>query len=67
MSTACFLPYVGIGSCLLHLPYIREFAKRDGPITILTFSKSLVGAIEFDQDIKKVIEVIKSGDKKNEW
>jgi len=59
MSTACFLPYVGIGSCLLHLPYIREFAKRDGPITILTFSKSLVNAIEFDQDIKKVIVIEK--------
>ena len=59
MSTACFLPYVGLGSCLLHMPYIREFAKKNGPITVLTFSKSLIDTLKSDQDIEKVIVVEK--------
>ncbi len=59
MNTACFLPYVGLGSCLLHMPYIREFSKKNGPITILTFSKSLRDTLKFDQDIKEVIVVEK--------
>ena len=46
MSIGCFLPYIGLGSCLLHMPYIHEFAKKEGPITILTFSKSLVDALK---------------------
>ena len=59
MSTACFLPYVGLGSCLLHMPYIREFAKKNGPITVITFSKSLIDTLQSDEDIKKVIVVEK--------
>ena len=59
MNTACFLPYVGLGTCLLHMSYIREFAKKNGPVTILTFSKSLADALKFDQDIKEVIVVEK--------
>ncbi len=59
MNTACFLPYVGLGSCLLHMPYIREFAKKNGPIIVLTFSKSLMDTLKSDQDIKKVIIVEK--------
>ncbi len=59
MSTACFLPYIGLGSCLLHMSYIHEFAKREGPITILTFSKSLADALKFDPNVKKIIVVDK--------
>ena len=59
MNTACFLPYVGLGTCLLHMSYIREFAKKSGPIKILTFSKSLADALKFDQDVKEVIVVEK--------
>ena len=29
MSAGCFLPYVGLGSCLLHMPYIHQFAKKE--------------------------------------
>jgi len=59
MSTACFLPYVGLGTCLLHMSYVREFAKKNGPVKILTFSKSLTDALKFDQDVKEVIVVEK--------
>ena len=59
MNTACFLPYVGLGTCLLHMSYIREFAKKNGPVTILTFSKSLADALKFDQDVEEVIVVEK--------
>ena len=59
MSTACFLPYVGLGTCLLHMSYVREFAKKNGPVKILTFSKSLADALKFDQDVKEVIVVEK--------
>ena len=59
MSTACFLPYIGLGSCLLHMSYIREFAKKHGPLTILTFSRSLENALKFDNDIKNIIIVEK--------
>ena len=59
MTVGCFLPYVGLGSCLLHLPYIHEFAKKEGPITILTFSKSLVDALKFDPNVKEIIVVEK--------
>ena len=57
MSTACFLPYIGLGSCLLHMSYVHEFAKKEGPITILTFSNSLVDALKDDKNIKEVIVV----------
>ena len=63
MSSGCFLPYVGLGSCLLHLSYIHEFAKKEGAITILTFSKNLPDALKFDPNIKKVI-VIENFNKK---
>ena len=59
MSTGCFLPYIGLGSCLLHLPYIHEFAKKEGPITILTFSKNLPDTLKFDPNIKEVIVIEK--------
>ena len=59
MNTACFLPYAGLGSCLLHLAYIQEFAKKEGPITVLTFSKSLADTLKFDRSIKKVLLVEK--------
>ena len=59
MNIACFLPYVGLGTCLLHMSYIREFAKKNGPVTILTFSKSLADALKFDQDVEEVIVVEK--------
>jgi len=59
MSTACFLPFVGLGSCLLHMSYIREFARKHGPLTILTFSKSLENALKFDQDIKNIVIIEK--------
>ena len=59
MSTGCFLPYIGLGSCLLHMSYIHEFGKKEGPITILTFSKSLADTLKFDSNIKKIIVVEK--------
>ena len=59
MSTGCFLPYIGLGSCLLHMSYIHEFGKKEGPITILTFSKSLDDTLKFDSNIKKIIVVEK--------
>ena len=59
MSTGCFLPYVGLGSCLLHMRYIHEFAKKEGPIKILTFSKNLPDALKFDPNVKEVIVVEK--------
>ena len=57
MSVGCFLPYIGLGSCLLHMPYIHEFAKKEGPITILTFSKNLPDALKFDPNVKKIIVI----------
>lgn len=57
MSVSCFLPFVGLGSCLLHMTYIHEFAKKEGPVTILTFSKSLSDALKFDPNVKKVIVI----------
>ena len=59
MSVGCFLPYIGLGSCLLHMSYIHEFAKKEGPITILTFSKSLADALKFDPNVKETIVVEK--------
>ena len=59
MTVGCFLPYVGLGSCLLHLPYIHKFAKKEGPVTVITFSKSLVDALKFDPNIKEIIVVEK--------
>ena len=59
MTVGCFLPYVGLGSCLLHLPYIHEFAKKEGPIIVITFSKSLVDALKFDPNIKEIIVIEK--------
>ena len=59
MRIGCFLPYVGLGSCLLHMPYIHEFAKKEGPITILTFSRSLVDTLKFDPSVKEIIVVEK--------
>ena len=59
MSAGCFLPYVGLGSCLLHMSYIHQFAKKEGPVTILTFSKSLEDALKFDPNVKKIILVEK--------
>ena len=59
MSTSCFLPYVGLGSCLLHINFVHEFAKREGPITILTFSKSLKDALQDDPNIKETILIEK--------
>ena len=59
MSTGCFLPYVGLGSCLLHICYVHEFAKKEGPIKILTFSKNLPDALKFDPNIKEVIVIEK--------
>ena len=59
MNTGCFLPYVGLGSCLLHMSYVHEFAKKYGPITILTFSKSLADALKFDPNIKEIIVIEK--------
>ena len=59
MKIGCFLPFVGLGSCLLHMPYVHEFAKKEGPITILTFSKSLSDALKFDPNIKEIILVEK--------
>jgi ADP-heptose:LPS heptosyltransferase len=59
MTVGCFLPYIGLGSCLLHLSYIHEFAKKKGPVTILTFSKSFADALKFDPNVKRVIVVDK--------
>jgi ADP-heptose:LPS heptosyltransferase len=59
MSTGCFLPYIGLGTCLLHMAYIHEFAKKEGPVTVLTFSKSLPDALKYDQNIKNVVVVQK--------
>ena len=59
MKVGCFLPYVGLGSCLLHLSYVHEFAKKKGPITILTFSKSLEDALKYDPNVKEIIVVSK--------
>ena len=59
MSAGCFLPYTGLGSCLLHMSYIHEFAKKGGPITILTFSKSLPDALKFDPNVKEIIVIEK--------
>ena len=59
MKIGCFLPYIGLGSCLLHLSYIHEFAKKKGPITILTFSRSLADALRYDPNIKEIIVVDK--------
>ena len=59
MSTGCFLPYVGLGSCLLHMNFVHEFAKKEGPITILTFSKSLKDALQDDPNIKETILIQK--------
>ena len=59
MNTACFLPYIGLGSCLLHMAYIHEFAKNEGPIVVLTFSKTLSDALKFDPNIKEVIVIEK--------
>ena len=59
MSVGCFLPYIGLGSCLLHMSYIHEFAKKEGPITILTFSKNLPDTLKFDPNIKEVIVIEK--------
>lgn len=59
MSTGCFLPYIGLGANLLHMSFVHEFAKKDGPITILTFSKSLGDALKFDPNIKEIILIEK--------
>jgi len=59
MNTACFLPYIGLGSCLMHLPYIHEFAKKEGPITVMTFSKSFADALELDPHVKETIVIEK--------
>ena len=59
MSTGCFLPYVGLGSNLLHLSFVHEFAKKEGPIKILTFSKNLGDALKFDPNISQTILIEK--------
>jgi len=59
MRTGCFLPYTGLGSCLLHMAYIHEFAKREGPVKILTFSKNLSDTLQFDPNVKEIILVDK--------
>jgi len=59
MSTGCFLPYIGLGTCLLHMAYIHEFAKKEGPVTVLTFSRSLPDALKYDQNIKNVVVIQK--------
>jgi len=59
MKFGCFLPYIGLGSCLLHLSYIHEFAKKRGPITILTFSRSLVDALKYDPNVNEIIVIDK--------
>jgi len=59
MSVGCFLPYIGLGSCLLHMSYVHEFAKKEGPIIILTFSRNLPDTLKFDPNIKKVIVIDK--------
>jgi len=41
------------------LPYIHEFSKKEGPIKILTFSKSLADTLKFDPNIKETIIVEK--------
>ena len=55
MNTGCFLPFAGLGSNLLHMIFVHKFAKKYGPITILTFSKSLKDTLKFDPNVKEVI------------
>ena len=45
MKTAILLSYKGLGSNLLHLSYCNEFAKKYGPITIVTLCKNLEQAL----------------------
>ena len=59
MSTGCFLPYIGLGSNLLHMSFINEFAKKEGPITVLTFSKGLGDVLKFNPNIKETIIIEK--------
>ena len=55
MNTGCFLPYVGLGSNLLHIGFVKEFAKKNGKITIFTFSKSLPDTLKYEPDIKETL------------
>lgn len=55
MKTAILLSYKGLGSNLLHLSYCHEFAKKYGPITIVTLCKNLEQALSDDPLIKEII------------
>lgn len=55
MNTGCFLPYVGLGSNLLHIGFVKEFAKKNGKITVFTFSKSLPDTLKYEPDIKETL------------
>ena len=59
MSTGCFLPYIGLGSNLLHMSFINEFAKKEGPITVLTFSRGLSDVLKFNPNFKETILIEK--------
>ena len=55
MKTGILLSYKGLGSNLLHLSYCHEFAKKYGPITIITLCKNLDQALTDDPLIKEII------------
>ena len=55
MKTGILLSYKGLGSNLLHLSYCHEFAKKYGPITIITLCKNLEQALSGDPLIKEII------------
>ena len=55
MKTAILLSYVGIGANLLHLSYCHQFAKKHGPITIITICPKLSEILKDDPLISEVI------------
>ena len=54
MSTGVLLSYSGIGSNLLHLPYIHEVARKDGPIELITFSEKIPFILKSDPSFKNI-------------
>ena len=54
MSTGVLLSYSGIGSNLLHLPYIHEVARKDGPIELITFSEKIPFILKSDPSLKNI-------------
>ena len=65
MSTGILLSYSGIGSNLLHLPYVHEVARKDGPIELITFSEKIPFILKSDPSLKNISYINKYNKKNN--